>query len=275
MGSKPLRAVTIAVFLVLSTVCSRYPVARADVCQFTGWEWKKNSFGDSPCTVVSVLQAACRRVGSYPVRPLRGGNDTYYPPQNGTSEDLRCECDTVTYSLFMACSNCQGGEVYSWTEWAAGCSNVYVAQYPHGIPNGTAIPHWAFYDVTTLPNQTYNDTVAMAVGRDPEATYKPSPDSPGPSHKNKTAAIAGGVVGGVIFIILSLIAVFFFVKRRRQDGRDQPTHDQETSEDIQEKPSFTPGAYYDPNDPTTFPPPLNDIQNSPTHIASQDPYGQG
>ena len=65
------------------------------------------------------------------MRWLNGADDTYYPPefdpsQPGTApssrslrrvnltSDLACECDTVTYSLYMACSACQGGKVYSF-----------------------------------------------------------------------------------------------------------------------------------------------------------------
>ena len=41
----------------------------------------------------------------------------------------------------------------------------FFPRYPHDIPPGTAVPQWAFYNVTTLPDQTYSDTVAMSVGR--------------------------------------------------------------------------------------------------------------
>jgi hypothetical protein len=67
---------------------------------------------------------------SYVIRWLNGADDTYYPPQGYLSQpdapptlrglsvgvnvtsDLTCECDTVTYNLYMACSACQGGKVY-------------------------------------------------------------------------------------------------------------------------------------------------------------------
>jgi len=203
---------------------------------------------------------------------------------NGTS-GLTCECDTVMYSLYMACSNCQGGSIASWTDWIVNCDNVAVAQYPHDIPPGTAVPHWAYCNVTTLPNQTYSDFVAMALGRDPEA--KPTSSS---GKKNNTGAIAGGVVGGVMVLLVLALVVAFIIRRRKRGGGQQPPHRQETSEDSEGKspfPDFTENfsptsadpprnvTYYDPDDPTTFPPPMEEIESPETLVDGHTTPSQG
>jgi len=119
-----------------------------------------------------------------------------------------------------------------------------ILRYPHDVPLRTAIPRWAFFNVTAPPDQTYNDTVAMSVGRDPELVASPSSEStltplgtmvsvtltvpgPGPTGpsgadndgggKSNTGAIVGGTVGGVGFITLGVVG-FLFVKLRKRGG---------------------------------------------------------
>ena len=95
--------------------------------------------------------------------------------------------------------------VRRWGKWIVQCENVYVTQrallcvglglrfteitlrYLYDVAQGTAIPRWAFFNVTvcylstlastelrgltlylnsqSLPDQTFNDTVAMAIDR--------------------------------------------------------------------------------------------------------------
>ena len=65
-------------------------------------------------------------------------------------------------------------------------------RYPHDVAQGTAIPRWAFFNVTvcylstlwsterdltqlrldlqSLPDQTFNDTMAVAIGRTSDAS---------------------------------------------------------------------------------------------------------
>ncbi|KAF9790650.1 hypothetical protein BJ322DRAFT_404530 [Thelephora terrestris] len=189
MESKRLWAA--ALFFALSAVYPLSPGAwaqsppEAASCN-RGWNWNQNSLGQDPCHVASMLQTACRN-GSDTNGPQSLNGSYYTPPQEERSEDLKCECDTVTYSLIMACMTCQGGQSYSWIEWAHECNTTHVAQYPFDIPNGTAIPRWAFYNITTLPDQDYNATVAEAIGRDPEATPK---QTSGPSKRRKSGATA-------------------------------------------------------------------------------------
>ena len=96
----------------------------------------------------------------------------------------------AVFCVWVTCGLMVFGFLRRWQRWITQCDNVYVTQcarlfcffrfarvqshqnrfffisrYPHDIPPGTAVPQWAFYNVTTLPDQTYSDTVAMSVGR--------------------------------------------------------------------------------------------------------------
>jgi len=107
------------------------------------WDWAKNMDGQNPCQVAGSLEAACQSSGEYVlVDPLRPG--TNYPPQKHST----CKCNTVMYSLYMACTACQNMTIESWSFWHQHCDQVYVAQYPDHIPSGTTIPGWAYFNVT-------------------------------------------------------------------------------------------------------------------------------
>jgi len=234
---------TIVAVLALSTVGPHSPrVWAQEASCLPGREWNQNSFGRDPCTIASRLEATCRGVGSYTVPPLDGSGEYYEPPEKSNSLDLKCECNTVTYSLYGACTSCQNGEIISWTTWSTNCSAVNVTQYPYDISPGTAIPRWAFIDVTTLPNQTYSDAVAIAVGRDPEATPSPtsvgssrtssmltSSSAPSPTRtgvspnnlKGRFGIIVGSAVGGGVALIILAVVVALVVRRQRR-SRGQP-----------------------------------------------------
>jgi hypothetical protein len=51
--------------------------------------------------------------------------------------------------------------------------DFFSKRYPGDIPQGTAVPRWAFFNVTRLPDTLYDDNNAKSVGRDPEAFPKP------------------------------------------------------------------------------------------------------
>jgi len=267
MSSKRLLVATIVTVLALPAIGFRSPqvrdVGRPAMCNFVGSGWKDNSLGQDPCAVVTALETSCLGGGSlYTIRSITGPADTYHPPQPNMTSDLTCECDTVTYSLYMACSSCQGGSISSWTTWSANCNNVTLAGYPHTIPQGTAIPRWAFYDITSLPGETYNDTVAMAIGDEPEETPGPSPL---PHKKKNIGAIVGGVVGGVVLCVLVVIVVLGIRRRRRNAGGNnslsQPSliagvsqyNGSGGDQNLLQNPPIT---IYNPDDPSTFPPPL-------------------
>jgi len=169
----------------------------------------------------------------------------------------------------MACAACQDGYVYSWLTWRQQCDKGFnVTTYPYDIPQGTAIPRWAFYNVTLYPGQTYSDTVAIAIGRDPEESASPtSPGAPPTSTSNNSngrggkrniGAIVGGVVGGVVGSIALLVVVwrlgrhFGWWKRTEQTQEEWPVHRGLTSTNLPAEPLRL------PKDPTASTPARDD-----------------
>jgi hypothetical protein len=263
--------------------------AQFDMAQCaSGFDWNKNSLGQDPCTVGSTLDASCRGLAQYTYPPLNA-SQYYLPPQTNHTGDLTCDCNTVMYSLYMACASCQGGTIYSWTQWTQQCtSGVYISSYPVDIAQGTAVPYWAYYNVTTLPTETWNQTVAISVGDTPEAKpqaittvssghssssghstlTKTSTGDLGPTNNSNTksgpnvAAIVGGVVGSVVPLTILAVVVFLFARHRRQNAQQQPQmmpmpvpEDDPYKRPMSYGPppvnNFTP---YNPSDPSTFPP---------------------
>ncbi|KAF9790661.1 hypothetical protein BJ322DRAFT_1169784 [Thelephora terrestris] len=214
----------------------------------TGWNWNQNSLGQDPCHVASILQAACRN-GSDTNGPQSLNGSFYTPPQVGRLDGLKCECDTVTYR---------------WIEWAHECNTTHVAQYPFDIPNGTAIPRWAFYNITGTQKRHLNKLAVSVKG---EKLY--------------TRPCRGG---------------------RRKLPRRQETlehiREQQTSPNLEPNPTelttCPPPAYEAPKPPPTyvdterlhgqgsglqsgtpaFPPPTYDTSNPPTHVDTGTLHGQ-
>jgi len=244
MGSQRFWRAIVSILALSAVGPHSFGVWAQEASCLPGFEWNQNALGQDPCTIASRLEAACRGVGSFLIPPL-GSGEYYSPPLSTSSGDLQCECNTVNYSLYGSCSSCQNGTVISWKSWTTYCINLVLAQYPYDIPIGTEVPRWAYINVTTLPNETYSDLVAMAIGANPEATpsrtsllsssstsFMPSSapppvrtsNSPGP--KNQTGVIAGSVVGGVVGLILLAIAAYFFIewlKGRRREPRIKET----------------------------------------------------
>jgi len=187
----------------------------------SGWEWNQNSLGQDPCAVATILDSYCRSDPSYTYPKLDPG-EWYIPPSTTHGGDLTCDCDTVMYSLTMACSTCQGGIAYGWDLWIQQCNTVLISDYSGYIPQGTVVPRWAFYNVTLLDNEEFDNGNAQNIGRDPEAL----PDVPTPSATNEstagaprnTPAIIGGVVGGVGLLII-IVTVYFGYRWWRKNER--------------------------------------------------------
>jgi hypothetical protein len=272
--------------------------AQFDMAQCAaGNDWNKNSLNQDPCTVGSMLDASCRSLAEYTYPPLNA-SQYYLPPRTNHSGDIMCDCNTVMYSLYMACAACQGGQTYSWAQWVPQCTSVYITQYPIDIAQGTAVPHWAYYNITSLPNQTWNSTVAISVGRDPEQTPKvintvssgasgpkstitktgaggPTGDADGDS-KSNVGAIVGGVVGTVVPLTILAVAVFLYMRHRRQRAQQQPQtqYMPNPDEDPYKQRPMSYGVpppmghvpLYNPSDPSTFPP-----QSPPTSVTYTTP----
>ncbi|OJA18037.1 hypothetical protein AZE42_06791 [Rhizopogon vesiculosus] len=72
--------------------------------------------------------------------------------------------------MFGACGTCQNTTIESWSVWSFNCSTslTHYSVYPFNIPNGTAIPHWAYLDV--VANDMFNAAAAQRDGDSPEST---------------------------------------------------------------------------------------------------------
>lgn len=249
------------------------------------YNWMENIKNQSPCLVAAYLQSVCSS-GSYTVQSL-GPSMQYTGPWLGQAND--CECNTPTYCLLSACSICQNATYVSWSSWSFNCSTIY-NEYPGSIPNGTAIPEWAYQDVLTTDD--FDVTIAQGpednIGTAPPPTLTPttivvshtptsttSPKAQNPLKSGKGGAIAGGAVGGVVGLAAIAALVVRLLLRRRRQKAPSSTMDDGTA------PAVTNGVYmvnpdpytaaatqpklYDPSDPSTFPPPvpLSTVQTRP------------
>jgi len=186
--------------------------------------------------IAGALEAPCRGLASYTLGPLN--NTNYLAPPKGSA--LPCECSTVMYSLFMACTACQGQTTQSWTSWDQNCGTVFVTQYPLEIPVDTAVPGWAYLNVTgadrwdeaasradaDLPESTGTGPTVSTIGPSSSSTRTgsdpfPTLNSPNNSSTNSgggshAGAIAGGVVGSLAILgIIGALVVWLVMKNRR------------------------------------------------------------
>ncbi|OAX31504.1 hypothetical protein K503DRAFT_777517 [Rhizopogon vinicolor AM-OR11-026] len=266
------------VVLVATAVAPRGAFAQAGsttVTCLSSFDWMNNSLGQNPCLVASYLVSECLNatLGIDPGPIVRPG-----PFIENTPND--CSCSTVAYSMFSACGTCQNATIDTWNDWTFNCpiSLTHYSEYPLNIPNGTAVPHWAYLDVVT--NNTFNATAAQQDGDSPESTstqvqfttsiiiysttsvsasLTSSSTTQSPSSTAKSSnvkAIAGGVVGGVIAVItIAGIVAWFFVRRRHSTKASSAAFG-----DSSVGPGCTPSVYMrrelrlcDPDDPSTFP----------------------
>ncbi|KAF9790611.1 hypothetical protein BJ322DRAFT_400690 [Thelephora terrestris] len=231
-----------------SAVWAQFPTAQCG----PGFDWNKNSLGQDPCTVGSKLGAFCRGLAQYSFPPLNA-SEWYLPPDTSVSGDVMCDCNTVAYSLSMACISCQNGTVYSWPQWIPQCTTISITVYPADVAQGTAVPHWAYVNVTSLPGTIYSDSVAMSVGRDPEEFPSTNTNTTGSSTdpKKNVGAIVGGVFGSLILLAILAVAAFLY----RRYCRRQQAGDPYKQSPMAHEPSTisAPLLLYDPSDPSTFP----------------------
>jgi len=239
------------------------------------FNWMSNSKNQNPCVVAAYLQGACNG-GQFTVDPLPNG--THYTGPYG-DEQNECQCSSVTYNTVSACGLCQNHTIVSWSSWDTNCTTVYPGVFPPGIPDGTAVPQWAFQDVTT--SGLFNVTLAQSTGDNPESTAShaqstgsagatataasasltPAPTSSASSgSKTNTGAIAGGVVGGVVGLALIAGAAIFFLRKRRsqiplsdQSGAGVLSPSSGFSDTVPFNAQMAQPRLYDPSDPSTFP----------------------
>ncbi|KAH8978836.1 hypothetical protein EDB92DRAFT_1821349 [Lactarius akahatsu] len=181
-----------------------------------------------------------------------------------------CECNTVVYSLVSS------SEWIQWSQWYINCSTVSTdGTYPNSIPAGTRIPRWAYLEVSAA--DTWNATAAQSTGDTPEGTATTVPSTPSTSvpssstslssssnkSSSSTGAIAGGVVGGVVGATVLVGLIIWYTRRRRWRAVARPSPfmtdapHMAAAFGIPDPGTSTPmPKYYDPSDPSTFPPSL-------------------
>ncbi|KAI0723514.1 hypothetical protein C8Q76DRAFT_398353 [Earliella scabrosa] len=221
------------------------------------YEWMINSKGQNPCLVAAYLYIPCIGANAANIGPLTDPN-TWYLRVSGIDE---CTCNSVVYSALEACGRCQWNStvnlnMLTWTAWQENCSVPPVSGYPNPIPPGTAVPAWAFQDVTSNDHFNVSEAFVVASADLPDTTASASPTpSPTPGSSSsvsssssqsssssssssesesptqtsdsqdgqatsrsstKIGPIVGGVVGGVVGAI-ALGAAAFYLLRRRQN----------------------------------------------------------
>ncbi|KAJ7444913.1 hypothetical protein FB451DRAFT_74230 [Mycena latifolia] len=227
----------------------------------SSFQWSYNSLGQSPCLVAAYLGSVCDD-GLFMVPALANDLSFYQGPT--VAQANPCGCSSVFYSLLSACADCQSGKVLTWSAFNGNCTTVYPQLFVGNIPSNTAVPHWAYQNVTV--NDGFNITVAQMQLDAPESTTNPKATSTTPPgaqdttapKKTNAGAIAGGVVGGVILLSLVCMTAFWFIRRRRKGAA--PSNLMQTPMGYHPTGNITPFSsaiqtpkLYNPADPSTFP----------------------
>jgi len=224
----------------LALAWAHYATASATAsCTVSSDSWMDNSLGQNPCRVAEFLSYPCsgglRSVDidnflyvlsflAYVVLPLSNGSQWY-----GPALDNPCSCNTVVYNLLSACSLCQGESQQGWNIYIQNCSHTYIGQYPEEILSTTAVPHWAYIDISGTNLLDINQ--AEAIGDIPETTegfvstatitatqtvlVTATASGTKGAGSSIVGPIVGGVVGGVAFVALVAVAGFYFMIRRK------------------------------------------------------------
>lgn len=242
--------------LVLAGLTAAQPSTNA-TCS-SSFAWSFNSLKQSPCLVAAYLGSVCHD-GEFMVPALADDLSYYQAPT--VAQVNPCACSSVFYSLLSACADCQSGKVLSWSVFKANCNTVYPQIFIGNIPSGTAVPHWAYQNVTV--DDAFNSTLAQenlnapesTANSQPTGTATPGASSTSPPKKSNAGAIAGGVVGGFVLLAGVSIAVLCFIRRRRRGVA--PSNLVQTPMGYHSTGEITPFSttpkLYNPADPSTFP----------------------
>ncbi|KAF8329850.1 uncharacterized protein EI90DRAFT_1354275 [Cantharellus anzutake] len=213
----------LALWLILSAL-SAFAQFSNVVCT-PGWDWANNTLRQNPCLVAAYLQSVCSGT-SYNVLPLPTGHH-YIGPTGDPSTQNACSCSSVVYTLFSACGQCQRRETITYSAWTLFCAShpIPPGVYNETIPEGTAVPAWAFIN-PKRHNDTFNATIAKLVGgtldkpeRTPPMTTSISTLNTSTQRSSGThiGPIAGGVVGGIIVLALLASFAIWLLKKHQQD----------------------------------------------------------
>jgi len=274
--------VVVSFLLLVVRIASVFAQHTEATCgQQFSWMFNHQNPPQSPCLVTAFLGKVCSTNNDFDVQSLTAGaagpDTTHY---SIGANPTACECTSVMYNLFSACAACQVQSVTPWANYNMNCSSVGQAltdgDFPPGIPNGTAVPEWAFQKVFSSNqfnvSQAQLDaasnqpdvTASVASATTPSSTSASSTSRPASSHSTNVGAIAGGVVGGVVGLGLIIAAGLFFLNKRKK-STTAPTIDSSAMSmrtyDTYQNPPMT-GKLYNPDDPTTFPPTGHSVKPS-------------
>ncbi|KIP11619.1 hypothetical protein PHLGIDRAFT_457951 [Phlebiopsis gigantea 11061_1 CR5-6] len=230
-----------------------------------------NSRHQSPCTIAGYLLGACL------TDPGRGIIEALPSEDPGSwwyilTADTDCQCNTVFYSMISECSVCQGDLVRPWSQWIANCTNsTFVMSFPRPIPSGTAIPAWAFLNVTMTDTfdpataqlyQASNSTESSAppasstssvLSSNTQTSTSTGTASSTASPKTNVGAIAGGVVGGVVGVAVLCVLLGLWLKQRKARMSASVHMPEYQTVPVMPQSSSGMGKIYNPDDPSTYP----------------------
>lgn len=163
-----------------------------------------------------------------------------------------CACTTPLYNLVAGCAGCQLNEndqtAMGWRSWAKNCSSEPdggLPSWPFPIPAWTAIPDWAYTNVTT-EGYAFNLLAAFAVSQNKSAavtasgqpntapTPTPASSSAAPTNQNNNgmtdsqrhhqknvtlASIIAGTVVTTLAITAILAGLTWWIVRKRRIAR--------------------------------------------------------
>ncbi|KAF9459032.1 hypothetical protein BDZ94DRAFT_1062974 [Collybia nuda] len=230
-----------AFVVAVSAIASSAAVQTAN-CSSTGtkYEWSFNLLQQNPCIIVSYLGSVCDPAG-FNIPPLPP-NQVYLGPLKETTND--CRCSSVFYSLLSMCAFCQRRNYLSWSKYNQNCIIPHLGVFPLKIPDDTAVPFYAYYnvsiddtfnphlaeaiaDVISGPTTIFLTTTRAAIGpswgptwTDPTHSHFPHiphHDGPPNSRSFNGGSIAGAVVGSIIFISLIALAIYWCIQRRKSE----------------------------------------------------------
>ncbi|KAI1794473.1 hypothetical protein LXA43DRAFT_142563 [Ganoderma leucocontextum] len=227
------------------------------------FDWMTNSRGQNPCLVTAWLWTPCYGTGNATfVSPVPTNWVYEGPTAKDPFDSTPCDCNTVLYSTMAACGICQGAGIEPWPTYKVNCTNVYNGTYPESIPGGTAIPAWAFLDVTrnstfdveaakalaeqNLPDLTDITSSSASASASSSGSTPPSPPSAASStvtsttsslmnatsgasttsssaHGSNDAPLVGGIVSGILgLLLIGTLALFIVLRHRKRARRARP-----------------------------------------------------
>ncbi|KIY63165.1 hypothetical protein CYLTODRAFT_426331 [Cylindrobasidium torrendii FP15055 ss-10] len=257
-----------------------YARAQSAHCTRSEYDWAKNSKDQDPCAIGIAIGLVCD--SNFDIVPIPPNSPSSYGygglEPTGTSD---CICNKNYYWLISLCAKCQGFDgTPPWTRWNGNCTTTSDT-FEHDVPDDTAIPHYAYLpltsssgiDIPAAQNDNGPETNASTTpgASSTSASSTPTNSSSGDSGggRSHAGAIAGGVVGGVAGLAIVGGAIAYFLIRRRRRAREElnaPILDVDEPEVVEHKPNsaMSPAAsspepmrLYNPDDPTTFPPPVS------------------